>query len=77
MKKKVTGTVYETIIVKKEVEVEVEIYDGEEEDSPEVDERIDSAIREAAYAETIMDFQDQHGWEGIGCLVVNVYREDI
>jgi hypothetical protein len=61
--KKIVGTVTETLVVQKEVEVVV----------PAKDDAgvIEQAIRDAAYEKNIMNSGD-HGWEGIETIEVNV-----
>jgi hypothetical protein len=61
---KIKATVTETLVVQKEVELEV---------STEQD--IEEAIREKAYEDTIMD--GDHGWEGINCLEVDIDYEEV
>ena len=61
---KVRGYVEETLIVVKAVEVEVpdDADDG----------AIHEAVRDKCYEKTILDYQDQHGWEGTETTNVDV-----
>lgn len=62
---KVRGYVEETLVVVKEVEVEVP--DGAEDDV------VQEAIRSKAYEECIIDDKySGHGWEGADCLNVDI-----
>lgn len=66
--KTIKGSITETIIVKKDVSVEVP--DDASED------KILEAVRAKAYEETILDYTDRHGWKGIETLDVNVEVEE-
>lgn len=61
---RVRGYVEETLIVVKEVEVEVpdDADDG----------AIHEAVRDKSYEHTILDYKDKHGWEGVNTLNVDV-----
>lgn len=61
---KVRGYVEETIIVVKEIDIEVP--------DDAKDDAIHTAVRDKCYEKTILDYQDQHGWEGVECTDVNV-----
>ena len=61
---KVRGYVEETIIVVKEVDVEVP--------DNATDDIIHTTVRDKCYEKTILDYQDQHGWEGTNTLDVDV-----
>ena len=64
----VKATVTEELLVTKEVSVTVP--DDADEDM------IDQAIRDKAYERTIPETFEDHGWECVDCLSVEVVREE-
>jgi hypothetical protein len=60
--------IQETLIFQKEVEIEAEEYL----DTSEIEE----LVKEKAYKNTISQYEDKHGWEGIICEGVNIFRAD-
>jgi hypothetical protein len=60
----IEGTVTETLVVEKTVELTVPDEFDEEE--------IIDCIREAAHKDTVLDYEDKHGWAGIACLDVDI-----
>ena len=67
--RRIKGKITETIIVQKDVEVEVP--DDADEDV------IEQTVRDEAYKECISDIKYDHGWEGIETLAVDVQWNDI
>ena len=65
---KIIGTVVENIVVQKKVEIEVpdSIVEQANAGDEDADKVIEDAIRKAAYDKNLLDFEDEHGWEGVG-----------
>ena len=74
---KIKGTITETLIVQKDVEVNVPkaVAKAAAEGDDEAQEKINTLIRDKAYEATLFSGTDEHGWEGIDTLEVEVEVE--
>ena len=71
---KIKGTITETLIVQKDVEVEVSdaVAKAAAEGDDDAQEEINTLIRDKAYEDTIFGGTPTHGWEGLDTLEVEV-----
>ena len=66
----IKGKVTETLIVVKEVEFKIPDMEGE--DDEEDIEDIDQMVRDKAYEKTILESWEEHGWEPVKTVDVDV-----